>query len=57
MRKEWPRLPDDFKVSEEIMNFQIKGWKEPSLEELQSDPRLAHLLGETDKQHQGGYRP
>ena len=51
MRKEWPRLPDDFNVSEEIMNFQIKGWKEPSLEELESDPKQAHLLGETDKHH------
>ena len=48
MLKEWPRLPDDFKVSEEILAFQIKDWKEPSIEELKSNPKLAHLLGSSD---------
>ncbi len=44
-RLEWPTLPADFKVSEEILSFQIDGWKEPSKEELEADPKLAHILG------------
>lgn len=44
-RLEWPTLPADFKVSEEILGFQIDGWKEPSKEELEADPKLAHILG------------
>lgn len=44
-RLEWPTLPSDFKVSEEILGFQIDGWKEPSKEELEADPKLAHILG------------
>lgn len=42
---EWPVLPPDFKVSDEILSFQIKGWVEPTKEELEVDPRLAHILG------------
>ena len=45
-RVEWPVLPPDFKVSEEILNFQIKDWKEPTKEELEADPRLAHIWEE-----------
>lgn len=44
-RLDWPTLPADFKVSEEILGFQIDGWKEPSKEELEADPKLAHILG------------
>lgn len=47
-RLEWPTLPADFKVSEEILGFQIDGWKEPSKEELEADPKLAHILGYED---------
>lgn len=47
-RLEWPTLPADFKVSEEILSFQIDGWKEPSKEELEADPKLAHILGYED---------
>ena len=47
-RLEWPTLPANFKVSEEILGFQIDGWKEPSKEELEADPRLAHILGYED---------
>ena len=42
---EWPVLPPDFTVSEEITRLQIKGWKEPGKEELEAVPRLAHILG------------
>lgn len=43
-RLEWPKLPKDFKVSEEIlrMNGCIK-LEEPSEEELKNDPKLAYL--------------
>lgn len=47
-RLEWPTLPADFKVSEEILGFQIDGWKEPSKEELEADPKLSHILGYED---------
>ena len=45
---EWPVLPPDFKVSEEIkkMHCISSGWKEPPKEELDKDPRLAHIWGE-----------
>jgi len=44
---EWPVLPPDFKVSDEILNmaFIKKDWH-PSQEELSADPRLAHIWGE-----------
>ena len=43
---EWPKLPKDYKVSQEILNLQcVKNWKEPSREELEEDPRLAAILG------------
>lgn len=43
---EWPVLPPDYKVSEEVLSFQIKNWKEPTKEELEADPRLAHIWEE-----------
>ena len=43
---EWPVLPPDFKVSEEILSFKIENWKEPTKEELEADPRLAHIWEE-----------
>ena len=43
---EWPVLPPDFKVSDEILSFRIKDWKEPTKEELEADPRLAHIWEE-----------
>ncbi|MBQ7709387.1 MAG: toxin-antitoxin system HicB family antitoxin [Bacteroidales bacterium] len=44
---EWPVLPKDFKVSEEILGMACvpAGWA-PSKEELEADPRLAHIWGE-----------
>lgn len=45
-RVEWPRLPKDYKVSQEILNLRcVTGWKEPTEEELKEDPRLAAILG------------
>ena len=45
-RVEWPVLPPDFKVSEEVLSFRIKNWQEPTKEELEADPRLAHIWEE-----------
>ena len=47
-RPESSGLPKDSEVSEDILSFSIPGWKEPSAEELASDPRLAHILGYED---------
>lgn len=46
-RVEWPVLPPDFQVSEEIKRMQCipADWK-PSKEELEADPRLAHIWEE-----------
>ena len=45
-RVEWPHLPKDYKVSQEILNLRcVKNWKEPTKEELEEDPRLAAILG------------
>ena len=43
-RLEWPVLPKDLKVSDEIlqMNGCIK-WGKPTEEELAADPKLAYL--------------
>ena len=43
-RLEWPVLPKDLKVSDEIlqMNGCIK-WGKPTKEELAADPKLAYL--------------
>lgn len=45
---EWPVLPPDFKVLEDIKMMQCipADWETPSKEELDKDPRLAHILGE-----------
>ncbi len=40
-----PKLPMDFGPSPEIEAMTIGQWREPSHEELESDPRLAHILG------------
>ena len=45
-RLEWPVLPPDFKVSDEILSFAIKDFKDPTKEELEADPRLAHIWEE-----------
>ena len=42
---EWPAIPSDFRVSQDILDLRIKGWTEPSREELKADPRLASILG------------
>lgn len=43
----FPKLPQDFKVSEEILNMKcIPGDWKPSREELEADPRLAHIMEE-----------
>ena len=45
-RIEWPKLPKDYKVSQEILDLQcVKEWKEPTEEELREDPRMAAILG------------
>lgn len=45
-RVEWPKLPKDYKVSQEILDLQcVKEWKEPTEEELREDPRMAAILG------------
>lgn len=46
-RLEWPILPPDFKVSDEILNMACisADWK-PTKEELEADPRLAHIWEE-----------
>ena len=45
-RLEWPRLPRDYSVSQDILSLRCTGrWEEPSREELESDPRMAHVLG------------
>ncbi len=40
----FPKLPKDFKVSDEILslNYNISS---PTREEIESDPRLYHILG------------
>lgn len=45
-RVEWPVLPPDFQVSEEVRSFQIMDWKEPTKDELEADPKLAHIWEE-----------
>lgn len=43
---EWPKLPKDYAISQEILDLQcVKNWKEPTKEELEEDPRLAAILG------------
>lgn len=44
LEPEWPVLPLDYKVSEEIRSFQCidKDWR-PSQEELESDPKLKRI--------------
>lgn len=43
-RVEWPKIPKDYQISEEIKSMVgcIK-LKEPSAEDLQKDPKLAYL--------------
>lgn len=41
-----PKLPKDYTVSEDILALRCTGhWVEPTREELEADPRLAHALG------------
>lgn len=41
----FPKLPKDFKVSEEIKSFGVPGgFVRPSQEELDADPKLAYLF-------------
>ena len=40
---EWPTIPKDFKVSEEILNMRCISLKKPSKEEFEADPKLAYL--------------
>ena len=43
---EWPKLPKDFPVSKEILDLRCAmNWVEPTKEELEADPRMAHILG------------
>ena len=41
---EWPKLPKDFKVSQEILNLRcVNELREPTPEELAADPKLEYL--------------
>lgn len=40
---EWPTIPKDFKVSEEILSMSRFHLEKPSKEELEADPKLAYL--------------
>lgn len=41
---EWPKLPKDFKVSQEILNLRcVNELREPTPEELEADPKLEYL--------------
>lgn len=44
---EWPVLPPDYKISDEVRNLACirPDWK-PTEEELEADPRLAHIWEE-----------
>ena len=43
---EWPKLPKDFPVSKEVLDLRCAlNWVEPTKEELEADPRMAHILG------------
>ena len=45
-RIDWPKLPKDFDISQEILDFQIiHEWTPPTPEELEEDPKLAAILG------------
>jgi len=48
---EWPILPPDYKVSDDILNMSCiaKDWH-PSEEELEADFRLAHIWKEISDQ-------
>jgi hypothetical protein len=47
MEKEWPVLPPDFKVSERILRMRcVHATPKLTEEELQADPRLAHICEE-----------
>lgn len=41
---EFPKIPDDFKISEEIKAFGKCHFVRPSQEELDADPKLAYLV-------------
>ena len=46
---EWPKVPKDMKISEEILALQCTTkWVEPTKEELEADPKLAHILAYED---------
>jgi hypothetical protein len=42
-RLDWPVLPADFKISEEIRSMHCIHFTEPTAEELAADPKLAYL--------------
>lgn len=40
---EFPRLPSDYEISEEIKSMHCVELKEPTPQELEADPKLAYL--------------
>ena len=42
-RLELPKLPKDFKVSDEILSMHCIHFTEPTPEEMEEDPKLAYL--------------
>ena len=42
-RLDWPILPEDFNISDEIRSMHCIHFTEPTPEELAADPKLAYL--------------
>ena len=40
----FPKLPPDFKVSDEIKSLRCSGFKRPPQEVIDADPKLAYLI-------------
>jgi hypothetical protein len=40
----FPKLPPDYKISDEILSLRAVKWTRPSQAELDADPKLAYLV-------------
>ena len=40
----FPKMSQDYKISEDILSLRASSWKRPSQEELNADPKLAYLV-------------
>ena len=43
-RLNWAVMPEDYQIDEEILRLSIPGFRLPSQEEIDADPKLSHLL-------------